>query len=191
MIGFALTFFLSMILAMFFTPLVAKKIGKRNTIITGTFIAAFGIFVRIIAGHNVVAFFIGNVVTGLGGGLAASLLLAMMSDAVDLSELRYGVRAQGLMYAADSFSIKLGTAFGGAIVGWVLAAGRYVPNVATQSPSATNAIFFVFQWAPFIGFTVAGLLLFLYDLDKSIGRVREELKAKRDAEATTIMDVAQ
>jgi glycoside/pentoside/hexuronide:cation symporter, GPH family len=177
---FGLSIYLSQIAAMFFAPAFAKKIGKRNNALVGILLATIGIVVRFAAGVNIPLFIVGNVVLGFGIGCVGSVLLAMLADCVDYSELKFKVRAQGMMYAADSFAMKLGLGVAGMIGGAILAFGQYDPAAKVQSASALSAINFQFTWAPLIGLILTGALFFIYRLDKKISSVREELKASRE-----------
>ncbi len=185
MVVFALTLFAAQIIAMLFAPTFVKKIGKRNISLVGLAFAVLGALIRLLAGHALPVFLAGNVVCGIGIGFMASVLLAMMADAVDFSELKYKVRAQGLMYAADSFSMKVGAGLGGAIGGWVLAAGSYAAGSAAQSPSAMTSIIINFHWGPMIGFALSAVFMIFYNLDKNIVQVRKELKERREGFSST------
>lgn len=177
---FGLSIYLSQIGAMFFAPNFAKKVGKRNNALLGILLAVIGVVFRLLAGNMIPLFIIGNVILGFGIGCIGSILLSMLADCVDYSELKFKVRAQGMMYAADSFAMKLGTGLAGMIGGVILAFGNYDAAAKVQSASALNAINFQFTWAPLIGLILTGVLFLCYGLDKKISNVREELKLERD-----------
>lgn len=167
-------------------PMLAKRIGKRNTALLGVAIgAASQLIVYVAAVLSSIPILIGAVAIGnIGIGFVAGLMFAMLADTVDYGELRSGIRAQGLLTASSSFGVKFGMGIGGAVAAWVLAIGNYVPN-QEQAASGLAAIQFNFVWIPFICFLICALLLLFYKLEfdqKMIG----ELEAQRQNGAASI-----
>lgn len=167
-------------------PMLAKRIGKRNTALLGVAIgAASQLIVYVAAVMSSIPLLIGAVAIGnIGIGFAAGLMFAMLADTVDYGELRSGIRAQGLLTASSSFGVKFGMGIGGAVAAWVLAIGNYVPN-QEQAASGLAAIQFNFVWIPFICFLICALLLLFYKLEfdqKMIG----ELEAQRQSGPVSI-----
>ncbi|UNK20712.1 MFS transporter [Paenibacillus sp. N3/727] len=167
-------------------PMLAKRIGKRNTALLGIAIgAASQLFVYVAAVMSSIPILIGAVAIGnVGIGFAVGLMYAMLADTVDYGEWRSGIRAQGLLTASSSFGVKFGMGIGGAVAAWVLAIGNYVPN-QEQADSGLAAIQFNFVWIPFICFLICALLLLFYKLEfdqKMIG----ELETQRQSGAASI-----
>jgi GPH family glycoside/pentoside/hexuronide:cation symporter len=78
----------------------------------------------------------------LAGSVALSLtmaaIFAMVAEAVDFHEARYGVRHEGLLSSGISLATKIGMAVGGALIAFGLAAAGYVPGAV--SPAAVAMI---------------------------------------------------
>ncbi len=74
--------------------------------------------------------------------------------------------------------VKIGMGVGGALSGWLLAAGGYVPNQA-QSKSALMAIEWSYIWVPIIGIALAIFVMFFYDLDKTSDEMTSDLEARK------------
>lgn len=68
--------------------------------------------------------------------LVTPIQWVMMSDTVDYGEWCNGKRLTGISFAGTLFVLKLGLAFGGALIGWALAGGGY--NAAAQSQNGTT-----------------------------------------------------
>lgn len=68
--------------------------------------------------------------------LVTPIQWVMMSDTVDYGEWCNGKRLTGISFAGTLFVLKLGLAFGGALIGWALAGGGY--NAAAQSQNSTT-----------------------------------------------------
>lgn len=176
---------LLMIVAMVFAPLAVKRIGKRNTVICGSIVSIIGYTVAIIGGNalSVPMLLSGLLISGLGMGAGAGLIFAMMADTVDYGEWRSGVRAQGLLYSAASFGVKVGMGLGGALGGVILSLGGYVANNTAQTDSALTAISFNYLVAPIIGQIIMIILMLCYRLDKIQPVMMRELEERRNVSA--------
>ncbi|MEK4294448.1 MFS transporter [Paenibacillus sp. FSL R5-0914] len=174
---------LLMIFSMVIAPFVVKKIGKRNTIIMGSVVSIIGYLIAITGGNalSVPVLLAGLLISGLGMGVGAGLIFAMMADTVDYGEWKSGVRAQGLLYSAASFGVKVGMGLGGALGGVILSMGGYVANSTAQSESALDAISFNYLWAPIIGQIIMITLLLFYRLDKDQPVMMRELEERRNS----------
>lgn len=174
---------LLMIFSMVIAPFVVKKIGKRNTIIMGSVVSIIGYLIAITGGNalSVPVLLAGLLISGLGMGVGAGLIFAMMADTVDYGEWKSGVRAQGLLYSAASFGVKVGMGLGGALGGVILSMGGYVAKSTAQSESALAAISFNYLWAPIIGQIIMITLLLFYRLDKDQPVMMRELEERRNS----------
>ena len=173
---------LFMVISLVLSPLISKKMGKRNAALLGFGISALGCLLVVFAGANVPLLFAGSIVLTMGFGIPFGVIGAMFADTVDYIEWKSGVRSTGLVYSATTVSIKMGQGLGGALGAALLALGHYVPNVV-QSASSLAAIKFSFSWAALIGIVIGGALLLFYPVDKLYPTILAELNARRDAAA--------
>jgi GPH family glycoside/pentoside/hexuronide:cation symporter len=102
------------------------------------------------------------VIYGLQQGItqmASPILWSMMADTVDYGEVITGRRITGLTFSGALLFLKLGTAVGGALLGWLLAYFTYQPQSTTQSPAAIQGIVLLFTLVPALGhFLIIGLV---------------------------------
>ncbi|MBC6297939.1 MFS transporter [Listeria sp. FSL L7-1517] len=155
------------LLTLLFTPTVAGKFGKRNTMVIGLILAIIGQVIMGIGAHSLsIAIIIaGVIVNAFGTGFISGLLSVMLADTVDYGEWKNGVRAQGLLTSASSFGAKFGMGIGGALTAGILASAGYQAN-QVQTASSLQAIEFNFVWLPIVGFLIASVALFFYRADK-------------------------
>ncbi len=121
----------------------------------------------------------------LGLGIFSMVCWALITDVIDYSEIKNGVREDGSVYALYSFARKLGQALAAGLAGWLLEAIGYNSKAIEQGVSQTaevkDGIFAITTLVPALGFLLLGLvLLFWYPLHKK--QVDENvaiLKAKR------------
>ena len=146
------TWFLATLSIMFvglvFTPKLADRCGKPGGILIGaavTIAAALGL--RFTPYDEIELIFLWGCLLALGGTPIAVLGWAMIPDTVDYAQARFGVRADGSVFAMSSFFQKLAKALGGAGVAAVLALVGYVAN-AEQTPASLDAIRGLMTLAP-------------------------------------------
>lgn len=81
----------------------------------------------------------------------------MMADTVDYGEVVSGKRLTGISFAGTLFVMKMGLAVGGAVIGWMLAAGGYQAGASAQSAATLNTIIALFTLAPGICYLLCAL----------------------------------
>ncbi|KRL55721.1 transporter, major facilitator family protein [Paucilactobacillus oligofermentans DSM 15707 = LMG 22743] len=171
------------LIAVVLTPLTARLIGKRNTMLGGMILACVGqLLLGLGAAHLSVPIIIGATLVGyIGTGFVSGLIAVMLADAVDYGEWKNGVRAEGIVTSFSSFSAKLGMGFGGVITGWILSATGYAANHA-QNATALHGIELNYIWVPLIGFALSGLALAFYKVDGIEKQMLSDLSVKHERE---------
>lgn len=104
-------------------------------------------------------------------GVFSMVNWALITDVIDYSELKNGVREDGTVYALYSFARKLGQALASGLSGWLLTAISYNENAlaegVAQTDAVKNGIFTISTLVPAIGFLLlASVLWFWYPLHK-------------------------
>ena len=107
----------------------------------------------------------------IGLGMFSMVCWAMITDVIDYSEIKNGVREDGSVYALYSFARKLGQAVAAGLAGWLLEAIGYNNYAIAQGIGQTEAvksgIFSITTLVPALGFgLLAVVLLFWYPLHK-------------------------
>jgi len=169
----------AMVPGLMISPLISKRIGKRNTMLVGITIAVIGTSIVAAAPGSLIALlFAGDLVFFVGKGIAMGVFYAIIADTVDYGEWKTGLRANGVFYAATTIGNKLGIGLGGAAFAWMLGRSGYIAN-AVQAAPALSVIRSCFAWIPLVcDFTIMGLLL-LYSLDSRHEQVTADLKLRR------------
>jgi len=110
-------------------------------------------------------------------------LFAMVADVVDYGEWKTNIRIDGLTYSATSFGMKVGTGLGSALVGWILAFGKYDGSAAVQSASAILSMKVLYIYLP-IGLYILGFIALLFsNIDKIYPQVVIGLEERRQTES--------
>lgn len=187
--------FLPMFIFMPFITKIVEKHGKKEASVVGTLASLVGGIIMLIfplIKHTEIAlviYLLGLVVFGVGMGVYTCVSWAMMGDAIDYNEWKFGTREEGAVYSIHSFFRKLAQGVGPSMVlllmGWL----GYESKLGTIGQSLTTA--HNMCWL------VAGLYLFsailqfiglalIYNLDKkTLAKMNKDLG--RDVEADDLL----
>lgn len=146
-------------------PFVTKRIGNKNTMMTGLGIASLG-QVLIITGTslsgNLAWIFTGTLVNTVGSGMVIALVSIMIADTIKYSQRRFHIEASGLLASTDDFGVNLGLGIGGLITAGLLASTGYVANTAQNAPTL-GMIVINYAWIPLALYAAMIALLALYN----------------------------
>ena len=183
--------FLPMFLFMPFIKKIVDKFGKKEASVMGTIVSLGGGVIMLIFPMipnktvSLVLFMLGLIVFGLGMGVYTCVSWALMADAIDYNEWKFGTREEGTVYSLHSFFRKLAQGVGPSLVLLIMGWLGYESSKGTGGQSFATS--YNMCWL------VAGLYLFsaivqfigialVYNLDKkTLATMNEEL-ATRHAE---------
>ena len=162
------------------TPMLAARFEKHHLVLGMNLLhaALLGLcftippdqFALIVIVHSLGIFTFGVIIT---------LLFSMYTDCAEYGEWRTGKNTAGLTVSASMFSLKFGSAVGGALPGFMLAWFGFVAN-EVQTDSAITGIRLMFNVLPAIFFVAAGLLMYFYRIDRAtLTRLEAELHERR------------
>jgi GPH family glycoside/pentoside/hexuronide:cation symporter len=112
-------------------------------------------------------------------GVVITLLFAMYTDCAEYGEWKTGKNCAGLTVSASMFSLKFGSAVGGALPGFILAWFGFVAN-QEQTESAVLGIRLMSNALPALFFLSGGLLMIFYKIDRgTLVKMERELADRR------------
>ena len=158
-------------------PLAVKfstKFGKKELSSVACLVSAVVYVVcLVLKPQNPFAYVAFSTIAYLGIGFFNTVIWAMITDVIDDSEVKNGIREDGTIYAVYSFARTVGQALSSGMVGGLLALIGYTQATAFD-PEVTLGIFKMSCIIPIIGFAAVALaLIFLYPLSKK--RVEENV----------------
>lgn len=147
----------------------AASIGKKELSMIGCgFSIAVLLALYVIRPGNpyvYVAFF---ALSQIGYGFFNSVIWAMITDVIDASELKHGVREDGTIYAVFSFARKMGQAASSGLIGFLLTTIGYTAATAYDT-DVVNGIYDISCLLPAFGLILVVLALaFVYPLGKKM-----------------------
>ena len=180
---------LPMILFIPFITKIVKRFGKKESSAVGSMVSLAGSVIMMLfplisnKTLSLIVYVIALVIYGLGLGIYSCVCWALMGDAIDYNELRFGTREEGMIYSLHSFFRKLAQGLGPSLViivmGW-LGYNSKLGTIGQSEQTAQNMcwivvlIFFVSALFQFIGLT------FVYNLDKKkVEEMSNELNSRK------------
>lgn len=175
---------IGMIIAAVAAKPLANKFGKAEiSIASSLFAGVVCVVLYFIRPENVWVFIVFQSFAWLGLGMFQMVAWALITDVIDYSEIRNGIREDGSVYALYSFARKLGQAASAGLSGTLLSLVGY--SQSTQfDKDVVNGIFDITTLVPAVGFILLGLILwFWYPLHKKqVDENVELLKQKHSEE---------
>ena len=190
-----------------FTPLARKmvtKYGKKELSIVGSicyvvgglflFLAPLGIIpvTEDNTGLDLIVYIAAQLVMALGLGIYSTVSWAMMGDAIDYNEWKFGVREEGVVYSLHSFFRKLAQGIGPAVAIAIMGTMGYVNNAINPETGAEFIDVNLISWEHTLQirslvailYLVAGIMLFvglglIYNLDKkTLAKMQDDLASR-------------
>ena len=167
--------FLPMFLFIPFIKKIVDKFGKKEASVAGTAVSLVGavimLFFPLVENKDaaLIVYMIGLVFFGIGMGVYTCVSWAMMGDAIDYNEWKFGTREEGTVYSLHSFFRKLVQGVGPSIVLLLMGALGYVESLGTVGQSLETAQKMCWLVAGLYAFSALVQFIgiaFIYNLDK-------------------------
>ncbi len=186
--------FLPMVLFLPFVKKLVNRFGKKEASVVGTIVSVVGGLIMLVfpmikdLNTALIVYLAGLVAFGMGMGVYTCVSWALMADAIDYNEWKFGTREEGTVYSLHSFFRKLAQGVGPSIVLVIMGVLGYDSALGTIGQSA--------ETSHNMCWLVAGLYLFsailqfigiavIYNMDKkTLETMHAELDARHAAEKT-------
>ena len=159
-----------MVIAAVLARPLSVKFGKAEiSVFSNVLAAAICILLFFVRPESVWVYVAVNIFSWLGLGIFAMVSWALITDVIDYSEIKNGVREDGSIYALYSFARKIGQAAAAGLTGLFLTVIGYEKLEGLPLPDTVkNGIFNISTLVPAIGFILLAIVLwFWYPLHKS------------------------
>lgn len=171
------------IAGMLLTKKLVSRFSKKSLLIGMNLAVAALTSVFVVLKPDQIYWMLGlQIASAFIGGPIPVLLWAMYADIADYSEWCNGRRATGLIFAAATFSQKMGCAVGAAMTGFALDYYQYVSPIEGtdqgQSDVTLNGLCWMMSVIPAAFLAAAGLAVCFYGIDGPTGqRIQADLQA--------------
>ncbi|MEM0940900.1 MAG: MFS transporter [Bacteroidota bacterium] len=117
-----------------------------------------------------------------GIGSLFTLMMSMTADVIDLDELNFGLRREGVFGAIYWYMVKFGFAIAGGLSGVILSFVGFDGNAAVQSESAVTGLRLFFSGLPIVGTLIALWVMRNYDVtEERANEVRAKLEEHKSS----------
>lgn len=152
--------------------------GKRNALMALNMLMLIGYFGSIAAGTNYTMALCFTCISYLFMSPSLVYMYASIADTVEYGEWKTGVRAEGIIFAGQSFTSKVGPGLGTSICTLLLAGIGFNPEAPVAA--AVNSIpALVFGAAAFISVVQVCILKFYNLTDKKYNEIVKELQTRK------------
>ena len=180
--------FLPMFIFMPFATKLVKKHGKKEVASIGSIAGLVGGAILCPKNVQLIVYMVGLIFFGLGMGFYNCVSWAMMGDAIDYQEWKFGKREESVVYALHSFFRKLAQGVGPAAVIAIMGTSLigYEEKFGTIGQSAQTAENMC--WLVAILYTFSAICQFvgvflIYNIDKkTLAKMTEDLAARHAAQ---------
>lgn len=168
-----------MVVAAFAAKPFSKKFGKAEIGAVSNFAAGIiCVLLYFIRPQNVFVYAAFQMISWIGLGVFQIVAWALVTDVIDYSEIKNGIREDGAVYGLYSFARKMGQAATSGLVGALLSLIGYTEKTAFD-PQVKEGIFDIATLVPAVGFILLAIVLwFWYPLHKK--QVNEDVRILKE-----------
>jgi len=180
--SFSFIYMIALALGAACTPLMTKFFDKR-TLLMGlmVIVAILSSVFYLLDKHQIGLMFGLQIAIGFCLGPKSPLVFSMYADTADYSEWKNGRRATAMIFSAAAFAQKLGGAFAGAMMGWLLASLGYVAN-QIQSQDSSHGIVLLMTLIPGAFAIMSVFIIRCYSLsDAAVENLQQDLDNRASA----------
>lgn len=162
------------------TPMLVTRFEKHRLMFTINLFHAILLFFGFnISPDNLAATITVHTLGIITFGIAITLLFTMYTDCVEYGEWKTGNNSAGLTVSASMFSLKLGSAVGGALPGFILASFGFSAN-QNQTPESIEGIRYMFNILPAVFFLAGAILILFYKINsEQLTQIESDLTERR------------
>lgn len=181
---------LTMLLAMTVAALIAKPLaaryGKAEISVVSVLLAmVMSVVLFFWRPEQVWVYVVVQTFIWFGLGMFSMVSWALITDVIDYSELKNGVREDGSVYAMYSFARKLGQAAAAGLTGVLLSMIGYTQETAFDH-SVVNDIYDIAVLIPALGFGLLALILWFWyplhkqQVDANVAALKEKHETRKE-----------
>ena len=170
----------TLIAATLCSPLLLKRLGKRNMSMIGCIGCLIGQFVFMVKPESFYWLLGCCIIRGICFAPLNSVIFGMLGDVVEFGQWKTHLRQESFIFAIGSVGTKLGNGITAAVLTQLLAFSGYVSKagVTTQPQSVVNMIMNIYKVGPLIVWVTVVIILLLYRLDKKYPMIMKELEER-------------
>ncbi len=181
--SFSFSYMIALAVGAASTPLMTKFCDKRRLLmILMSAVSVLSLLFYFVPKENIFLIYTLQIAIGFSLGPKSPLVFSMYADTADFSEWKNNRRATAMIFSAAAFAQKLGGAFAGAMIGWLLASMGYVAN-QVQSHDSQIGIVLLMTIIPAIFAIISVFVVRFYSLtDSEVSEIQDALALRKSTE---------
>lgn len=168
----------------FIYPRFIKKYSTKTLIIVGFIVWAVSYLVNFIAYDNVALLAVGSVLMGIGSVPSSMMAPILLIECADYNEWKGLPRLEGTLSSVRGFAQKVGQGLGTGFTGVMVGMAGYISTTGSetveQPQSALTMIRMLYSFIPMLLILVVAGIIGLYNLNKLLPQIREDLEKRRN-----------
>lgn len=141
---------------------LSAKLGKAEISVASNLLAGIVcVVLYFVRPQNVWVYVAFQFLCWFGLGVFSMVMWALITDVIDYSEIKNGIREDGTVYALYSFARKLGQAASSGIIGALLSMVGYSSKTAFDR-DVLEGVFDISTLVPAVGFILLALILWIW-----------------------------
>ena len=166
---------------------IAKKLGKRKTMLFGMLMSAAGALIGWFMPRNMVVVLLSLVIRSFGL-LPTYLMAAMLAESLDHIEWKNGFRCDGFSASIVSIAVTIGMGLAIGLFNLGLGALGYQAPAAdgtwvAQTASVQNYFVFGYFGVPMITYIIVFILMLFFKVEPLMPQIQADITARHKAEA--------
>lgn len=166
---------LAIVFLVMIMPTLARRFGLVRILRICAIVGAAGFLLKLLKISSVPLLIVSSLISTVGFYAYNSFVPTMLIDSMDYGEWKNGIRCEGGISAVNSLAAKVGTAIGMGITGLLLGMAHYDGLLDVQPNSANQMIIALYTWVPATFCVIEYVLLRVYNIEKKLPQMREEL----------------
>ena len=162
---------------------MTKKWGIRKTILISFALGIAGLILRVIFPSSLIILLTAGMLPSFALIPMMCLQSPMNSLAMDYNDYLYNNKIVGMSASANSFGGKIASGLGGSLIGWILAAVNYNPNVAEVTASVRYGIYTFSIYLPLAMLVAMFLVVSRFDIESKYSEIMAEVRTGKASEA--------
>ena len=159
----------------FFLPVLRRKLGMGKLTNIGFLLGMVGYLIAFFAKGNIPLLLVSNVIFSLGVVPFTMLFNMFIVDCADYNEWKGIPRMEGVMGSLTGLASKIGSAFGGFLLGILLTVSGYDGSLAVQSDGAILMIRLLASLIPMVLFFMIIVIMRGYKLESEMKETEERI----------------
>lgn len=171
----------TIIVTIFFCPLLRRFMTKRSTILVGAVIVLVSQGLFMLDPYSIRLCIVTTVLRGIGQAPLSAFIFSMIGDVVEFGQWKTHIRQESYIFSGGSVGAKVGMGVAQAAITGIMTLCGYISSTGAsvvQPQSALNAVVGLYLYAPLLIWALVIVVCAFYKLDHKYPAIMQELSLR-------------